>query len=122
MMKFIIKIKKAGLEVDKNNINYHFYTVIGFTNNTNRETAKRYLEYLKYKNEIFDLCNHKKTKNDNDAILDKYFENSTIYDLVNSIKDKCTIKFFFEKSNWNKENISTEFKDVTKELYNDFKD
>lgn len=118
----IYKKQENILEVNKNNIKYHFYTIIGFTNDEDRNYAKRYLEYLKTEGEIYNLCNRSKEREDKNVFLDQYFEGKTIYDLVNPIKNKCAIKFFFEKSNWNKENISIEFEDVTKELYNNFKD
>lgn len=106
--------KSPNFQFKNSNPRFHFYIIIGFTNDNARDNADNLIKNL------FILGDSSIVKQEN---LNKV-SNSNEINNINSIKpssDKCEIKFFFEKNNWKDgECISVNFiEKYEKELENE---
>ena len=100
--------------------NIHFYTIIAYTNpiENNKQNVIDYFNYFNTKEGVNYLIKIKD--------LDKKFNDTSLYDIINNFKDKskCELKFIFDENIWNEktDEFNPLYNDVTNTYFKGIKD
>lgn len=119
-IKYRIETLDKIQDIEVEHCKIHFYTIVGFTKEDSRELVKEAMKKLEDENSINELITKGNLPNyfSNDKIYSETRKTTTIYAIMNKLKDlDVDVKFFYEKELWNKENFGTIFEDKTHEIY-----
>ena len=99
----------------------HFYTIIGYTRETEKNLIQDMLKSLTsidgVHKMIQDGISRKVNGKSNHFKLNKRFEGTTLYDFYKQTQEICDIKFFLERIPFDEKDIGIDFDDITEEIF-----